>query len=439
MEEKALKNLISSISKNSIAEEIGIEKGDRLLRINNKAIIDVIDYLYQMADNFLELELEKSNGEIWIVEVEKEFDEELGISFHNPILDHAKSCKNKCVFCFVDQLPDNMRKSLYFKDDDSRLSFLQGNFVTLTNISDKELERIIEYNISPINVSIHTTNPDLRKEMLKNKNAGKILERLKLLTSNRILVNGQIVLCPNINDKSELDRSIKDLYPLYPNLNSIAIVPVGITKYRENLAFLEPFNKENSEEVIEQIEKWQEYLKKKIGTRFVYIADEFYVLGNKELPDFHAYEGFPQLENGVGLIKKLENEFLTHLTMLSSNSKLEKRLTIVTGTSAKGYLNGLIVKFNSKFPKVNVVIHSITNNFFGNMITVSGLVTGKDIIDQLKNKDLGEKIILPKSMFKSNENILLDDITKEDIELALKTKVHICEVNGKSLINIILK
>ncbi len=439
MNDKKNKNLISKIENNSIAEEVGIEEGDRLLKINNIIISDVIDYLYQISDNYLELEIKKKNGEVWLIEVDKEFDEDLGINFSNPILDQAKSCKNKCVFCFVDQLPSNMRNSLYFKDDDSRLSFLQGNFVTLTNISDIELDRIIEYNISPINVSIHTTNPELREKMLSNKNAGNVLDRLRRLTSNRILINGQIVLCPNINDKEQLDLTIQHLYPLYPNLHSVAIVPVGITKHRENLAHLTPFKEDSALEVINQIEKWQKYLKNKIGSRLIYIADEFYILANKKLPELHTYEDFPQLENGVGLIRKLENEFLIYLDTLSKNSEVEKNVSIITGVSAEMFLKNLTLKLKDKYPKININVYSIKNTFFGEIITVSGLITGKDIINQLKNKELGEKIILPKSMFKSNEDIFLDDITKDDLEASLQIKVDICSINGKSLIDSILK
>jgi len=432
-------NIISKVDPNSIAEESGIESGDILLKINEKEVKDVIDYLYLISDEYLEITIMKKNGDIWIIEVEKDYSEDLGISFKNPILDSTKSCKNKCIFCFIDQLPKNMRKTLYFKDDDSRLSFLQGNFVTLTNISDEEFERIIEYNISPINVSIHTTNPDLRVKMLNNKNASKILYRLKKLTSNRIIVNGQIVLCPRINDGQELDNTIKDLYKLYPNLNSLAVVPIGITKFRDGLFPIESYNKNSAKEVINQVEKWQEFLLYSMDSRFVFLADEFYIMADMKLPDYNAYEGFPQLENGVGLIRKFEHEFISYLNKFKKDERIKKKLTIVTGLSAQSFLESLVKKLKRKFPNLFINVQPILNNFFGEKITVSGLLTGTDIIEQLKNKDLGDKIILPNSMFKSNENILLDDLTDNDISKQLNTTVDICNVNGKELIDCIIK
>ncbi|RKD27683.1 putative radical SAM enzyme, TIGR03279 family [Caminicella sporogenes DSM 14501] len=433
------KNIIANIVKGSIAEEIGIEPGDVLHSINGREINDIIDYLYHTADEYLEVEIEKENGEIWILEIEKEYDEDLGIIFSNPILDKANHCRNKCIFCFIDQLPKNMRKSLYFKDDDSRLSFLQGNFVTLTNLSDKDIDRIIEYNISPINVSIHTTNPQLRVKMLNNKTAGNILERLNKLTKNRILINGQIVLCPNINDKDELDRTIEDLYPLYPNLHSLAIVPVGVTKYREKLFPLKPFTKQQSIEVIKQIEKWQSFLKQKINTNFVYLSDEFFITADYDLPEYEEYEGFPQIENGVGLIRKFEFEFLSFLKKLPSNLKVKKDVSVITGTSAKKFIEGLAKKLMNKFKELNITVHVIKNEFFGETITVAGLITGQDIIKQLNGKYLGDRVIIPKSMLKSDEDIFLDDISVKELEKRLKTKVLVSQVNGKDFIKKIIE
>lgn len=433
------KNIISKIKKNSIAEEMGIEVGDVLCSINGKEINDIIDYLYHTADEYLEVEIKKNNGEVWLLEIEKDYDEDLGIIFSNPILDKANHCKNKCIFCFIDQLPKNMRKSLYFKDDDSRLSFLQGNFVTLTNLSDKDIDRIIEYNISPINVSIHTTNPQLRVKMLNNKNAGNILERLKKLTRNRILVNGQVVLCPNINDGVELDKTIKDLYPLYPNLHSLAIVPVGITKYREKLFNITPFDKEKSIKVINQIKKWQTFLKQKINTNFVYLSDEFFINADYELPEYKEYEDFPQLENGVGLIRKFEFEFFSSLNKLPLNLNITKNISVITGTSAKDFIEKLARELMDRYKGLNIKVYAIKNNFFGDTITVSGLITGQDIIKQLKKKDLGDKVIIPKSMLKSDEDIFLDDISVKMLEKELNTKIDISEVNGKDFIKKIIE
>ncbi|SKC87343.1 DUF512 domain-containing protein [Maledivibacter halophilus] len=439
MKKEKYKNIVANVEENSIAEEMGIEQGDILISINEKKVTDIIDYLFLISDNYLEIEIEKSNGEIWILEIDKEYDEDLGIEFNNPILDKAKSCKNKCIFCFIDQLPPHMRESLYFKDDDSRLSFLQGNFLTLTNLSDNDIDRIIEYNISPINVSIHTTNPELRREMLNNKNAGNILKRIRKLTENRILINGQIVLCPDVNDSVELDNTIKDLYPLYPNLHSLAVVPVGLTKFRENLYPLKIFNKEKAYKVITQVSKWQEKLKEKIGTNFVYLSDEFYIIAKEFLPRYEDYEGFPQIENGVGLIRKLEKEFDEYLLSLPKGLEIDKTVNIVTGVSAAEFMKELAKKLTDRISKLKIQVYPIKNNFFGETITVSGLITGQDIIKQLDNKELGDSILIPKSMLKSDESIFLDDVKVKDIEKYFGKKVIVSDVNGKSLIDNIIK
>lgn len=438
MDEKSYKNIISKVEPASIAEELGIEKGDILLSINSKGITDILDYLFLISDDYLEVEIEKKDGEIWVLEIDKDYDEELGIKFENPILDQAKYCRNKCIFCFIDQMPKKMRKSLYFKDDDSRLSFLQGNFVTLTNLTDEDIDRIIEYNISPINVSIHTTNPDLRRKMLGNDNAGNVLERIKKLTENRILINGQIVLCPDINDGIELDNTIQNLNSLFPNLNSLAIVPVGITRFRENLYPMEIFDKERALKVIKQVHKWQEILKEKIGTKFVFLSDEFYITGQRDLPIYEDYEGFPQIENGVGLIRKLEYEFNEHLKIIPSNIEVNKTISIITGVSAQNFIRNLAKKLTERVKKLNINTFPVINNFFGDTITVAGLITGQDIINQLKGKELGDKILIPKSMLKSDESIFLDDVTVKDLEKALNKDVMICDVEGKSLIECIL-
>lgn len=439
MNEKKSRNIISKIELGSIAEELDIEKGDVLVSINDKEIIDILDYLFFMADDYLEVQIEKKDGEVWVLEIDKDFDEDLGIEFQNPILDKAKFCTNKCIFCFVDQLPRNMRKTLYFKDDDSRLSFLQGNFVTLTNLTDEDIDRIIEYNISPINVSIHTTNPDLRVRMLGNKSAGSVLDRIKKLTENRIVINGQIVLCPGVNDGAELDKTIEDLNSFYPNLHSLAIVPVGVTKFRDNLYSMEIFDKEKSKKSIEQIDKWQDILKEKLGTRFVYLSDEFYNMAEKDLPSFEDYEGFPQIENGVGLIRKLEYEFNEYLATIVADSDVDKTVSIVTGVSAYGFIKELSRKLSEKHNKLKINVHAIINEYFGETITVSGLITGQDIINQLMNRDLGDIIIIPKSMLKSDEHVFLDDVTVEDIQKSLKRDVIVSDVNGKALIDSIIK
>lgn len=304
-------NRISKVLAGSIAEEMEIEKGDVLLKINGRPVKDIIDYLFMISDEYLELEVRKPDGEIWLLEIEKDYDEELGLEFKHPIMDHARNCRNKCVFCFIDQLPEGMRETLYFKDDDSRLSFLQGNFVTLTNVSEDELHRMVDYNISPINVSIHTTNPELRVKMLGNKNAGEVYKRLKFLGEQRVEMNGQIVLCPGFNDGVELDRTLKDLHDLPGGLNSIAIVPIGLTKFRDGLAPATGYDKVMAQAVIKQVEKWQSYFLEKRGTRFAFLSDEFYVLAEQDRPEYDAYEGFVQIENGVGLMTSWNMKYMT--------------------------------------------------------------------------------------------------------------------------------
>ena len=305
---KEKRNIIEDIVIGSIAEELEIEPGDILLSINGTKIKDVIDYKYLISDDLLEVEIGKKNGEIWELEIEKDYNEDLGIIFTNPLIDKAKTCKNKCMFCFIDQLPPNMRDTLYFKDDDSRLSFLQGNFITLTNMSEDDIERIIKYRLSPINVSVHTTNPELRVKMLNNKNAGKVYEILKRFHEASLEVNCQIVLVPGVNDGKELVRTIDDLSSLYPTIESVAVVPVGVTKYREHLAKLKTYDKESSTKLLEDILIIQEKFLAKMESRFIFPSDEFYCLADMELPSYEDYEGFPQYENGVGLMKSFEYE-----------------------------------------------------------------------------------------------------------------------------------
>ena len=431
MDSKA--NIISKVLEGSIASELGIEVGDSLLSINGNEVVDIIDYLFLISDDYIEIEIEKSDGEIWDYEIEKNFDEELGIEFSNPIMSDAKNCSNKCVFCFVDQLPQNMRESLYFKDDDSRLSFLQGNFVTLTNVKERELDRIVEYNISPINVSIHTTNPELRKKMLNNRFAGDINERLNKLTSNRIEVNGQVVLCPGYNDKDELDRTLRDLYNMEYRLKSLAVVPIGKTKFRDNLAKLDSYDRESAREVIKQVERWQELFLEKTGSRFVFLSDEFYVIAESELPHADAYEGFELTEDGIGLMVKFKEEIKNAIKedYLKLAEKKEKRkISVATGTSAYEFMSEIAQMIMSYDDSFEIDIYHILNDFFGHSITVSGLITGTDIINQLSDKELGHVLLVPKSMMKSDENVFLDDISIEELGEKLDTPVKVVEVDG---------
>ncbi|MBN2897194.1 MAG: DUF512 domain-containing protein [Clostridia bacterium] len=432
------RNVISVIYPGSIAEELEFEIGDILLSINDTAVEDVIDYLYLVSDDYLEIEIEKSDGEIWTYEVEKDYDEELGIEFSNPIMDCAQSCTNKCIFCFIDQTPKGMRESLYFKDDDSRLSFLQGNFLTLTNLSDKDIDRIVAYNISPINVSVHTTNPELRKRMLNNKFAGNIMDRLKKLTENRIVVNGQIVMCPGYNDGEELISTVKSLYNLGENFSTLAVVPVGISDYREGLVELTPVSEALAVKTVQDIEALQDQFLADSGRRFVYLSDEFYLLAGVEMPPAEAYDGFPLLEDGVGLIRKLGGEVSELLDAVDERGIVPKEVTIATGKLAEDFIRTLAEKIMSKTDQVKINVVGVSNDFYGHMITVAGLVTGQDLVKQLGGMDLGSRVLVPRVMMKSDALVFLDDYTMEEIEEKLSVEVFAVLNEGRDFIEKIL-
>ncbi|MCT4631743.1 MAG: DUF512 domain-containing protein [Firmicutes bacterium] len=429
------KHIIDKVIEKSIGEELGIEKGDKLVSLNGKEIEDIIDYFFMITDEYIELEIEKSDGEIWMFEIDKDFDEDLGLEFYNPILDKARSCKNKCIFCFIDQLPENMRETLYFKDDDSRLSFLQGNFITLTNLSQDDLDRIVRYNISPINVSIHTTNPDLRVKMLGNRFAGNVLEVLTHLTDNRIMINGQIVLCPNVNDGEELERTIRELSGLYPNIHSVAAVPIGITKFRQGLFETGTYDKKSAREVIAIVEKWQEKLLKEIGSRFIYLSDEFYIIAELPFPSEEEYDDYIQIENGVGLIPKLLSDVQSSLEYYVPIEGLEeKTISFATGTSAYEFIKKIGEMIMEKEPRLKVNVFKINNDFFGETITVSGLITGRDLISQLKDNELGDTLYITKAMLKADEDIFLDDYTLEQVIEALEVNIVPLESEGEEFI-----
>lgn len=440
MKESKIKNIISKIYANSIAEEVGIQEGDLLLSINGEIIEDIIEYKFYLADEYLEIEIEKPDGEQWLIEVDKEYDEDLGIEFENPIIDKAKSCQNKCIFCFIDQLPKNMRETLYFKDDDSRLSFLHGNYITLTNMKDGDINKIIQYRISPINISVHTTNSELRKKVLNNPKAGNILKILKKLADNHIQMNCQIVLCPHVNDKKELDATIEDLGDLSYAINSVAVVPVGLTAYREKLYPLEAFNEISALNTIKQVTNWQTKFKKDLNRNFIYLSDEFYLLAKKPFPDYDDYDGFPQLENGVGMVIAFEREFYDFLEDVKTTTlKTSRKVTIVTGTLIYERMEKLCSELMTKVEHLEIQVIPIANEFFGGKVSVTGLITATDILKNLQDKDLGEKIIIPETMLKSGEEVFLDDITVIELQEKLETKIQICEVEGNTLINKILE
>lgn len=414
----------------SIAEEMEICKGDKIISINGKVLNDIIDYLYAVVDDFLEIEVEKPDGEIWVLEIDKDYDEEVGIEFENPIIDQAKSCKNNCIFCFVDQLPPNMRESLYFKDDDSRLSFLQGNYVTLTNVSDKEFNRIIDYNISPINVSVHTTNPELRVKMLKNPKAANVLERVSILVDNRVDVNAQIVLCPGFNDGEELDRTLKELGSLSEHLVSVAIVPVGLSDHRDGLIQLTGYNKDSAREVIDRVEKWQAYFLEKRETRFAFLSDEFYVTAEKEVPPKANYEGFKMVEDGVGLMRKFKDEIVDHLSEVDLNINEPLTVSIGTGVSAFKYMSQVCDLIKAKYSKITFNVFLVENAYFGKSITVAGLLTGTDLYNNLKGEVLGDLLLIPDVMLKADSELFLDDWTVSELEEKLNVKARIVKVQG---------
>lgn len=430
---------ICMVQPGSIAEEAGIEAGDRLLSINEKPIKDIFDYRYYQSFEELLLEVEKPDGEVWEIEVEKDESEDLGIEFEDSLIDGAKSCTNKCIFCFIDQLPKGMRETVYFKDDDSRLSFLTGNYVTLTNIKNEELQRIINYRMSPINVSVHTTNPELRKFMLGNRFAGDVLKKIKMLTDNGIEVNCQIVLCKGINDGAELDRTIGDLAQFAPGIYSVSAVPVGISRHREGLYQLSPFDKESCSKVIEQVHKWQNKLLKENGTRFIYLSDEFYINAEVELPKYREYEGFPQIENGVGMLAAFRKEATDALkSKKGTNFSGNRHITIATGRLVKNFIIQLVEEIKSKYAGLEVEVFGIENNYFGPYVTVSGLLTGQDISKQLKGKDLGEELLISRNMLRSGEHVLLDDYTVEQLEEELDIKIRIVETDGGDFVNALI-
>lgn len=430
-------NKIIKVLRNSIAEELEIEPGDELVSVNGASIQDYIDYKFQISDDEIVLEIKKSDGEVWELDIEKEYDEDIGIVFENPLMDNIKVCSNNCVFCFIDQMPKGMRKSLYLKDDDTRLSFLYGNFITLTNLSDDEIDRIIRYRISPIKVSVHATDLKLRNEMMGKENGKDVMVYLKKLADGGITVDCQIVLCKDINDKGVLNNTIDDLVKLYPNVRSVAVVPVGLTNHRERLYKLNRFEKDSSIELIEQITKKQDELFKKVGTRFVFIADEFYVLAESEFPPYEVYEEFNQAENGIGLFRLLEREIDESLKVIDEKVLSNKKFTVVTGVAAYNMLCELTKRIAKK-TGIDIEVVSIINNCFGQYITVAGLITGNDIMNQLKGKGY-ENLIIPKVMVEHEDRIFLDDISVEDVERELNTKVYICEVDGKSLVDLLLK
>ncbi|WP_455717609.1 DUF512 domain-containing protein [Anaerosporobacter sp.] len=426
-------HVIKSVAVGSIAEELGIESGDMLLSVNGNEIKDVFDYHYLINDEFLEVLLLKKNGEEWELEIEKEYQEDLGIEFEEGLMDKYRTCRNKCIFCFIDQNPKGMRDTIYFKDDDSRLSFLQGNYITLTNMTDEDIDRIILYKLGPINISVHTTNKELRIQMLKNRFAGEALDKIKKLYENGIEMNSQIVLCKGYNDEKELDKTIEDLSQYLPYMKSLSVVPIGMSKHRDRLTKIEKFTKEDALHVLEQLHSHQERMKEKYGTRFVFASDEWYITAGLPIPDADYYEGYGQIENGIGMVRSLTEEVQDYLKEVEDNGQT-RRISMATGKLAAPFIEGLAREVTKKFPHVEAKVYTIENEFYGKDITVAGLLTGQDIIKQLKGEDLGEYLVLPSVLLRDDEDVLLDDLRISDIERELGIKIRICKEDGKSFV-----
>ncbi|SFL38164.1 DUF512 domain-containing protein [Pelosinus propionicus] len=410
----AYSGIISKVMPESIAQEIGLEQGDRLLAVDGENIRDLIDLSFALADECIELLIEKKNGEQEVFEIEKDYDEDLGIEFESAVFDGVRRCANKCIFCFVDQMAPNLRESLYVKDDDYRLSFLYGNFVTLTNLGPRDIKRISQLHLSPLYISVHTTNGMLREKMLNNKFAGKIMNQLHTLIENGVEMHTQIVLCPNINDDDELERTIRELYELHPNVLSMAIVPVGLSRFRDNCYELDTFTPEKALAVVEKINSWQEKCRKENGVSFVYLSDEFYLAANQPIPDYDMYDGFPQLENGIGLVRNFLFEWQEEPIIVKGYSE-PHYLDVVCGISAQKILGPLLKDI--AIPNLTIRVLSVENMFFGTDITVSGLLTGQDIIRTLRENDgMRTGVIIPGAALKKGETIFLDNMTCEQLE-----------------------
>ena len=434
-----MSTVIASVDRRSSAERSGVRPGEKLIAINGHPVVDVLDYRFFGYDRNPELELEEPGGERRVVRVRKPEGEDLGLNFDTYLMDKARSCANNCIFCFVDQMPPGMRKSLYFKDDDARLSFLMGNYITLTNLSQRELQRIIDLRISPINVSVHTTDPELRARMLCHKRAGDSIAVMRRFAQAGITMNCQIVACPGINDGPALERTLGDLAEMAPAVSSVAIVPVGLTKYREGLYPLEPYTSEQAGAVIDLVEAFGRRQMEKSGSTFAWCSDEFYLLAGRDLPEKSYYEDMNQLENGVGMLRLLTSQ--AELALEDVPGDLAPRsCTIATGAAAAPFVREILEKAMAACPALRGEVRPIRNDFFGETITVSGLVTGRDLIAQLKETNLGQRLLIPSNMLRSGEQVFLDDVTVDQVEKELAIPVQIVEAeDGFALVDILLE
>lgn len=434
---KKHEHIIEDVRPGSIAEELGIEPGDILLEIDGQVIEDIFDYQFYVESEELLVVIRKANGEEWELEIEKDVDEDLGIDFGKGLMDEYHSCHNKCIFCFIDQMPKGMRDTLYFKDDDSRLSFLQGNYVTLTNMSDHDIDRIVYYHMEPMNISFQTMNPDLRCKMLHNRFAGEALKKVDRFYEAGIHMNGQIVLCKGVNDGAELDFSIRELTKYLPYLQSVSVVPVGLSKYRDGLFPLEPFDKEDAKKVLDLIHGWQEKVCQEYGIHFIHASDEWYILAGQPFPPAEQYDGYLQLENGVGMMRLLLDEVKEEMENRTGDDR-KHTVSLATGLLAAPVIQQIADQLCEKYPNVTIHIYPIVNEFFGEKITVSGLLTGQDLKKQLTGKELGKQLLLPCNILRTGYDVFLDDVTVGELEKSLQVNINIVKSSGRALIEALL-
>lgn len=435
---------IAAVTKNSHGEKHGILPGEYLVSISGNEIMDVLDYRFYQINRELELVIRNKKGETRKVPVKKTEYEEIGLEFETYLMDKQRSCKNKCIFCFIDQLPKGMRESLYFKDDDSRLSFLFGNYITLTNLTEHEINRIIKMHISPINISVHTTNPELRVKMMGNRFAGESLSILYRLAETGIQINCQIVACPGINDGEELVKTLSDLEKL--GVNMTAVVPVGLTAHREGLYELTPYNPKTAADTLDIVERFGDRCVEKYGRRIFYAADEFYIKAGRKIPEAEFYEDFPALENGVGLIALLKDELQyaveeyieTQPDYKEKAAALKHRVTIACGESVRPFLDEMLDQVRAVFENIQINVEAVKNRFFGGGVNVSGLVVGRDLIDTLKNADIGGRLLIPSVMLRFDGDVFLDDTTLEEVEQELGVPVLPVNNSGQELLDAVI-
>lgn len=431
--------LVHKVERGSIAARAGIKPKDRIISINSHILSDLIDYNYCVGDSNIKVLVERGHNELIEFDIEKDYDEDLGVAFESPVFDSITRCANSCMFCFMDQMPEGLRKSLYLKDEDYRLSFLYGNFITMTRMNEEDFERIKSLYLSPLYISVHTTNTKLRKQILKSHKAENILKQLEELTSSGISIHTQIVLMPDINDGDELVKTIEDLSYFYPQLESIGIVPVGLTQYREGLANLREFSEKEARAVIAMIKPYQKKFRRRFDKNLIYLADEFYYKAGEPLPEGSEYDDYPQYENGIGIARYFYDEYHSNLSKIPSKIKYPKKFTMVTGELGAMALSNIVHDLNSRIAGLEIKLEAVENAFFGGGVNVTGLLTGRDIIAHFmkRPKDIAENIVIPSVML--NGDVFLDDLTIDYLRNELSTNIDIIDNNFKSLLDYILK